>query len=883
MAKQKPRLQRNHIGLESNFVWAIGVVEDRHDPLFLGRCKVRYLGHHPEDKKDVPTKLLPWSYPLQPLDNGSSVVGPKEGDWVVAFFRDGLQMQEPVMMGVVPGIPEIEADPKKGFNDPRPNSVLVGHKVPREPIAFPIMFDDGSGSQKDELPIKTRYPQNDLLAKANYVDNKESTANRFERNEFIKDTIVEAKKEWVEIGQTDVPTAFPGYVFTEPKTSYKVKYPYNHCFRSESGHLVEIDDTPKRERLHEYHRAGTYKEIHADGTKVSHIAMNEYHIVRKKLFTHVEHSDHTTIDKMSSLFVNKDREGGNHRNILIGAGGDLNITLEDGNINIVCKKLNIHADTYIEPKLSVPEFRAHNIRTNTFSSLLSFVDTQKSNLIEVVKLRSEVTITKVPPIVAIPVPPIYPDYPTNTHVKKEILDLPDPIPDPSPEEDVLPLETMPISKTSHPIVVKYPKPKPIKYVAGEDPSVMSIGTEQQLSNNIQSSELPISENFPTIDPKKPDFTPRYKTNKLNNLTLELYRQYKNILSLGNNNVTETSYDQFNLTFNNINNYLQQNLNTVSLNQVTDLMNVLINIKNNSEKINFISIEKSFVSLNEQLIKSNNIILNQQQDKNNSSTNNNIPIYSNYETSLGQNLDTLSKNINYCLDNKQNNVSENVLQIIESLNKINTSFSELDIDISLTTVVDLTKISYLNNMISDLKYKVIPTITSLILDRDPIIIKNLNDSINTTEYFQKKISNKLQQSISVPLAPKETIIYKDQLNQIITNINFNNKYVEEFILNINIQTDLNCNIENSSLLYSYEAFINQNIILVNNINTVLEKYSQIKLVNKKSIITTINSILSIVEKEYEIITLKIAQKNLTDINLKLKKLILLFSTAIEQLS
>ena len=35
------------------FIWFAGVVEDRNDPLKLGRCRVRCLGYHTEDKECI--------------------------------------------------------------------------------------------------------------------------------------------------------------------------------------------------------------------------------------------------------------------------------------------------------------------------------------------------------------------------------------------------------------------------------------------------------------------------------------------------------------------------------------------------------------------------------------------------------------------------------------------------------------------------------------------------------------------------------------------------------------------------------------------------------------------------------------------------------------
>ena len=40
---------KDFMGAEG-FVWFYGVVEDRKDPLFLGRVKVRCIGFHTDDK-----------------------------------------------------------------------------------------------------------------------------------------------------------------------------------------------------------------------------------------------------------------------------------------------------------------------------------------------------------------------------------------------------------------------------------------------------------------------------------------------------------------------------------------------------------------------------------------------------------------------------------------------------------------------------------------------------------------------------------------------------------------------------------------------------------------------------------------------------------------
>lgn len=93
------------IDMGQSFVWWTGVVEDRQDPLQLGRARVRILGWHNADLSQLPTSDLPWAHPLLPLNN-STPKSPREGEWVMGFFLDGEAGQQPVMLGVLPGIPE---------------------------------------------------------------------------------------------------------------------------------------------------------------------------------------------------------------------------------------------------------------------------------------------------------------------------------------------------------------------------------------------------------------------------------------------------------------------------------------------------------------------------------------------------------------------------------------------------------------------------------------------------------------------------------------------------------------------------------------------------------------------------------------------------------
>ena len=110
----------NYMGMDG-FVWFQGVVEDRIDPLQLGRVRVRCLGFHSENLGDLPTEDLPWAHVMHPVTDpsmqglGNTPAWITEGSWVLGFFRDTDQ-QQPVILGTLPGTPSMGATPDTGFN-----------------------------------------------------------------------------------------------------------------------------------------------------------------------------------------------------------------------------------------------------------------------------------------------------------------------------------------------------------------------------------------------------------------------------------------------------------------------------------------------------------------------------------------------------------------------------------------------------------------------------------------------------------------------------------------------------------------------------------------------------------------------------------------------
>ena len=96
----------NFMGMDG-FVWFIGVVEDRDDPDKIGRVRVRCVGYHTDNKNKIPTADLPWAHIMHPVTDpsmngmGNTPSFMVEGTWVVGFFMDAEDKQQPVIIDVI--------------------------------------------------------------------------------------------------------------------------------------------------------------------------------------------------------------------------------------------------------------------------------------------------------------------------------------------------------------------------------------------------------------------------------------------------------------------------------------------------------------------------------------------------------------------------------------------------------------------------------------------------------------------------------------------------------------------------------------------------------------------------------------------------------------
>ena len=270
-----------------------GIVEDRNDPLEIGRVRVRIHGLHTENKSLIATPNLPWSQVILPTTSaGLSGFGTQhglvEGSTVVGFFRDETDMQDFIVLGSVAGIPadgylEDEEDklkkrtPDDGFSDPRRLSSGAYDSTPdgKNPPEGKRPF--GLEHGLDTAPIKPEKVEIKYDGKGSTITNPTLTEKDLPHYPLYVDESDVSKYARGEEDYTSRDTSSANGI----KSNAKPVYPYNKVYESESGHVIEVDDTRDAERIAVEHRSGTFTEIHPDGSQVSRIVNDRYTIVCK--------------------------------------------------------------------------------------------------------------------------------------------------------------------------------------------------------------------------------------------------------------------------------------------------------------------------------------------------------------------------------------------------------------------------------------------------------------------------------------------------------------------------------------------------------------------------------------------------------------------------
>lgn len=134
-------------------------------------------------------------------------------------------------------------------------------------------------------------------------------------------------------------------------------FPFNKVKETESGHLMEIDDSPGSERLSITHRTGTGIEVEPMGSMHTTVVRDSWTSVYRDAHVHIDGYTHATLDKGFKVVINKDEienteeksinfdisvNGKSNVNLLVKGGninirvksGDVNLLVDDGDINI---------------------------------------------------------------------------------------------------------------------------------------------------------------------------------------------------------------------------------------------------------------------------------------------------------------------------------------------------------------------------------------------------------------------------------------------------------------------------------------------------------------------------------------------------------------------
>lgn len=253
-------------------VWFVGVVEDRDDPLEMGRLKVRCFGIHDTTKEELPSDDLPWAHMMLPANSagtgsiGQSATGIVEGAWVVGFFTDGKNMQEPLVMGVLPSSPNTLS--KDGT------------------------YSDGTGIH----PIFNTETDQPLHARSSTFEQDSSYVARENNKVEEVECAIPPKTPTVVEDEEDEYYDRPTWSYPDPHEGNSPIYPYNKVTQSESGHVLEVDDTPGATRIAQFHNTGTNYEMLHSGDMATTVVGDNYSVTIKNDNMYVKGNLNITVE-----------------------------------------------------------------------------------------------------------------------------------------------------------------------------------------------------------------------------------------------------------------------------------------------------------------------------------------------------------------------------------------------------------------------------------------------------------------------------------------------------------------------------------------------------------------------------------------------------------
>jgi hypothetical protein len=155
------------------------------------------------------------------------------------------------------------------------------------------------------------------------------------------------RERQINIGSPDPETGVNAMHWNQPTGDFNARYPYNNVYESESGHIMEYDDTPGAERIHQMHRSGTHYEIDHNGTRTNYVKGDNYDIRLHDDYVYVKGKVVHTFDDEVMIRYNDRAEISANWKLQLWSGGDLDIHSKR-NINFKADgDINMQADGHI--------------------------------------------------------------------------------------------------------------------------------------------------------------------------------------------------------------------------------------------------------------------------------------------------------------------------------------------------------------------------------------------------------------------------------------------------------------------------------------------------------------------------------------------------------
>ena len=167
----------------------------------------------------------------------------------------------------------------------------------------------------------------------------EPDTNRLARHEEIQKTVVYKKEASLDKG---VEIAGGG-TWDQSQVPYNAQYPFNHVMQSESGHVLEFDDTPNSERIHLYHKSGTFTEIDANGTQVNRIVGDGYTIIERNGFVHIQGTLNVTVEGAQNVLIKNGMNLDVYGTTNINVYNDVNLNVSGSMNASIAKDFNVKA------------------------------------------------------------------------------------------------------------------------------------------------------------------------------------------------------------------------------------------------------------------------------------------------------------------------------------------------------------------------------------------------------------------------------------------------------------------------------------------------------------------------------------------------------------